>query len=53
MEEVNKNMERKLLYYDWFEIIPRHYDGERIIDFIFKDVKTGEDFVLGSCYYAE
>lgn len=46
-------MERKLLYYDRFQRMPRHYDGAPIFHFLFKDVKTGEDVTIGSCFFAE
>ncbi len=48
---MNQVIERKLLYYDHFKRMPRHYNGEPIFHFIFKDVKTGEDTILGACYF--
>lgn len=50
---MEQNLERKLLYYDRCQRIPRHYCGEPIFHFIFKDVKSGEDFTLGSCFFAD
>lgn len=50
MEQV---VERKLLYYDRFQRMPRHYNGEPIFHFIFKDVKTSEDITLGACYFSQ
>lgn len=50
---MNQTTEKKLLYYDRWEVAPRFYNGATIIHFIFKDVKTGKDVTLGSCYFAE
>lgn len=50
---MEQTAERKLLYYDRFQRMPRHYNGAPIFHFIFKDVKTGEDITLGACYFAE
>ena len=49
---MEQTSERKLLYYDRFQRMPRHYNGEPIYHFMCKDVKTGEEFTLGSCYFA-
>lgn len=50
MEQI---VERKLLYYDCFQKMPRHYNGEPIFHFMCKDVKTGEDITLGACYFSQ
>lgn len=50
---MEQSTERKLLYYDRFQRMPRHYNGAPIFHFICKDVKTGEDVTLGACYFAE
>ena len=50
---MEKVPERKLLYYDRFQRMPKHYNGAPIFHFMCKDVKTGEDFTLGSCYFAD
>ena len=50
---MEQSIERKLLYYDRFQRIPRHYNGAPIFHFMCKDVKTGEDVTLGACYFAE
>ena len=50
---MEQSTERKLLYYDRFQRIPRHYNGAPIFHFMCKDVKTGEDVTLGACYFAE
>lgn len=50
MEQI---VERKLLYYDRFQRMPRHYNGEPIFHFMCKDVKTGEDITLGACYFSQ
>ena len=44
--------EKKLLYYDHYQIMPKHYNGNSIIHFNFIDVKTGKNFVLGQSYAA-
>ncbi len=31
--------------------MPRQYNGEPIFHFMCKDVKTGEDVVLGACFF--
>ena len=50
---MEQSTERKLLYYDRFQRMPRHYNGAPIFHFMCKDVKTGEDVTLGACYFAE
>ena len=50
---MEQSTERKLLYYDRFQRMPRHYNGAPIFHFMCKDVKTGEDVTLGVCYFAE
>ena len=40
---MEQSTERKLLYYDRFQRMPRHYNGAPIFHFMCKDVKTGED----------
>lgn len=50
MEEVT---ERKLLYYDRFQKMPRNYEGVPIFHFMCKDVKTGEDVILGTCFFSQ
>ncbi len=45
--------EKKLLYYDYFQKMPRYYNGAPIFHFMCKNVKTGEDVTLGACYFAE
>lgn len=50
MEQI---LERKLLYYDRFQRMPRHYNGKPIFHFMCKDVKTGEDITLGTCYFSQ
>ena len=50
---MEQSTERKLLYYDHFQSMPRHYNGAPIFHFMCKDVKTGEDVTLGACYFAE
>lgn len=50
---MKQTTERKLLYYDHFQRMPRHYDGAPIFHFMCKDVKTGEDITLGTCYFNE
>ena len=50
---MEQSTERKLLYYDRFKRMPRHYNGAPIFHFMCKDVKTGEDVTLGACYFAE
>ena len=50
---MEQSTERKLLYYDRFQRMPRHYNGAPIFYFMCKDVKTGEDVTLGACYFAE
>lgn len=44
-------MKRKLLYYDHFRKMPRNYNGCPIYHFGFKDVATGDNIILGQCYY--
>ncbi len=44
--------ERKLLYYDCFQRIAKHFYGEPIYHFTCRDVKTGEEVILGTCLYA-
>ena len=46
---MEQNKERKLLYYDCFKRMLKHYNGVPIFHFMFKDVKTGRDVILGSC----
>lgn len=48
-----ENNERRLLYYERFKQMPKHYEGYPIYHFLCKDVKTGEDIALGLCYFAE
>ena len=31
----------------------KHYGGAPIVHFIYKDVKTGQNVTLGSCFFAE
>ena len=50
---MEQTTERKLLYYDYFQRMPRHYDGAPIFHFMCKDVKTGEDVILGSCIFSQ
>lgn len=50
---MDQKAERKLLYYDRFQRMPRHCNGEPIFHFMCKDVKTGVDFILGSCFFAD
>ena len=50
---MEQSTERKLLYYDRFQRMPRHYNGAPIFHFMCNDVKTGEDVTLGACYFAE
>ena len=50
---MEQSTERKLLYYDRFQRMPRHYNGAPIFHFMCKDVKTGEAVTLGACYFAE
>ncbi len=50
---MEKTEKRKLLYYDRFQRTPKHYMGEPVYHFFFKDVETGEDIILGQCYYAK
>ena len=50
---MEQSTERKLLYYDRFQRMPRHYNGAPIFQFMCKGVKTGEDVTLGACYFAE
>lgn len=50
---MEQSTERKLLYYDRFQRMSRHYNGAPIFHFMCKDVKTGEDVTLGACYFAE
>lgn len=50
---MEQSTERKLLYYDRFQRMPRYYNGAPIFHFMCKDVKTGEDVTLGACYFAE
>ena len=47
---MDQKAERKLLYYDRFQRMPRHCNDEPIFHFMCKDVKTGVDFILGSCF---
>lgn len=44
-----KEMPKQLLYYDHFTKMPKHFCGEPIYQFYFKDVKTLEDVILGEC----
>ena len=44
--------EKKLLYYNRYEKMPRHYDGAPIYHVFFIDVKTGKEFALGLCDFA-
>lgn len=50
---MEQSIERKLLYYDHFQRMPGHYNGAPIFHFMCKDVKTGEDVTLVTCYFAE
>ena len=50
---MEQSVERKLLYYDHFQRMPRNYNGAPIFHFMCKDVKTGEDVILGACCFAE
>lgn len=50
---MEKTEKRMLLYYDRFQRTPKHYKGEPIYRFMFKDVETGEDIILGQCYFAK
>lgn len=48
---MEQTTERKLLYYDRFQRIPRYYNGAPIFHFMCKDVKTGEVVTLGACNF--
>lgn len=48
MEQIT---ERRLLYYCSFQSTSRNYNGEPIFHFTYKDVKTGEEVILGSCLF--
>lgn len=50
---MEQTTERKLLYYDRFQKMPRHYNGAPLFCFMFKDVKTGEDIILRSCIFSQ
>ena len=48
---MGKVTEKKLLYYDRFQRMPKTYNGAPIFHFLCKDVKTSEDITLGSCFF--
>ena len=46
-------MEKNLLYYDGFQKMPRHWNGESIHQLYFTDIKTDEDISFLLCNYAQ
>ena len=43
----------EILYYEEFAIVPKRYKDSPIMLFKFRDIKTGDRVILGTCNYAE
>ena len=44
--------EKRILYFEGYDMMPRNYMGYGVFHFYFKDVETDEEIILGECVRA-